>query len=111
MDARTRGTDTPIFDARLTPHRSLSRRGFRAMMIATGLASAILSVPFYLMGAWPIVGFLGLDVALLYFAFKANFRAARAYEDFRLTYFELLFARVSAAASSPAARCDAARAS
>jgi uncharacterized membrane protein len=97
MDARTRGTETPIFDARLTPHRSLSRRGFRTLMIATGLASTVLSVPFYLMGAWPIVGFLGLDVALLYFAFKANFRAARAYEDFRLTYFELLFARVSAA--------------
>jgi uncharacterized membrane protein len=97
MDARTRGAEMPIFDARLTPHRSLSRKQFRALMAATFLASALISLPFYLIGAWPIVGFLGLDVALLYLAFKANFRAARAYEDFHLTYFELMFARVSAA--------------
>jgi uncharacterized membrane protein len=63
----------------------------------TCVASALFSLPFYLMGAWPIVGFLGLDVALLYFAFRLNYRAARAYEDFRLTYFELQFARVNAA--------------
>ena len=96
MDARTRGAETPIFDARLTPHRSLSQKGFRALMAATCVATTLFSLPFYLMGAWPIVGFLGLDVALLYLAFRANYRAARAYEDFRLTYFELLFARVSA---------------
>ena len=88
--------ETPIFSARLTPHRSLNRRGFRVLMGATFVASALFSLPFYLLGAWPIVGFLGLDVALLYIAFRANFRAARAYEDFWLTYFELRFARVSA---------------
>ena len=64
-------------------------------MAATFIATAALSLPFYLLGAWPIVGFLGLDVAALYFAFKMNYRAARAYEDVRLTYFELEFARVS----------------
>ena len=97
MDAGTAGTEAPIFDARLTPHRSLSPRGFHSLMIATGFASAVLSLLFYLIGAWPVVGFLGLDVLLLYLAFRSNFRAARAYEDFRLTYFELQFARVGAA--------------
>ncbi len=66
------------------------------LMAATFAVSAVFSLPFYLVGAWPIVGFLGLDVALLYFAFRANFRAARAYEDFRLTYFELMFVRGNA---------------
>ena len=35
---------------------------------------------FYLMGAWPVMGFLGLDVLLVYVAFKLNFRALRLYE-------------------------------
>ena len=84
-----------IFESRLRPYRSLDANGFRLLMAATFVATALLSLPFYLMGAWPIVGFLGLDVALLGLAFRASFRAARAYEDYRITYFELEFARVN----------------
>jgi uncharacterized membrane protein len=89
--------DAPLFDATLRPHRSLGARQFRILMVATFCATAALSLPFYLMGAWPIVGFLGLDVLAIYWAFRSNFRAARSFEHFRLTYFELMFARVSAA--------------
>jgi uncharacterized membrane protein len=96
MNAAPRGDEAPILAVRLTPHRSLDPAGVRILMGATLAVSALFSLPFYLMGAWPVVGFLGLDVALLYFAFRANFRAARAHEDYRLTYFELMFARVSA---------------
>ena len=67
------------------------------LMLATFAATTALSIPFYLLGAWPIVGFFGLDVLAVYIAFRANFRSARACEHFRLTYFELTFARVSAA--------------
>ncbi len=88
--------DAPLFDERLQPHRSLGPRGFRVLMLGCCAISTLYSLPFYLMGAWPVVGFLGLDVLLLYFAFRANFRAARAYELLRLTSLELLFARVSA---------------
>ena len=66
-------------------------------MLATFAATTALSIPFYLLGAWPVVGFFGLDVLAVYLAFNANFRSARACEHFRLTYFELVFARVSAA--------------
>ncbi len=89
--------DKPIFEDTLRPHRSLGPRQFRALMIATCCATTALSVPFYMMGAWPIVGFLGLDALAVYLAFRLNFRSARATEHFRLTYFELLFERVSAA--------------
>jgi uncharacterized membrane protein len=65
-------------------------------MLSTFAATTALSVPFYLMGAWPVVGFFGLDVLALYVAFRLNFRSARACEHFRLTYFELQFARVAA---------------
>ena len=89
--------DAPLFEDTLRPHRSLGSAGFRTLMIVVGGASAALSVPFYLLGAWPVVGFLGLDVLAIYFAFRLNFRSARACEHFRLTYFELTFARISAA--------------
>jgi uncharacterized membrane protein len=88
--------DAPLFDATLRPHRSLTARQFKILIAATFCFTAAISLPFYLMGAWPIVGFFGLDVLAIYLAFRLNFRSARAYEHFRLTYFELLFARVSA---------------
>jgi uncharacterized membrane protein len=93
----TGDVEGPLFEDTLTPHRSLGQRGFRVLMLATFCATTALSIPFYLLGAWPIVGFLGVDVLALYVAFHYNFRAARAREHFRLTYFELLFERVSAA--------------
>jgi uncharacterized membrane protein len=92
-----RDIEAPLFEDTLTPHRSLGVRGFRILMFAACGASSALSVPFYLIGAWPIVGFLGLDVLAIYVAFRLSFRSARACEHFRLTYFELVFARVSAA--------------
>jgi hypothetical protein len=36
-------------------------------------------------GAWPVTGFLGLDVVLLYFALHWNNRTGRAYEFINLT--------------------------
>lgn len=66
------------------------------VLAGVGAASCLVSLPFFLMGAWPVVGFMGLDVALLWLAFRANFRAARAYEDVTLTSFELQIAKVSA---------------
>ncbi|MGO8833900.1 MAG: DUF2244 domain-containing protein [Roseiarcus sp.] len=95
MNELSQAHEEPLFDARLNPHRSLGPRGFRALMIATFAASALVSLPVYLMGAWPVVGFMGLDVLALYLAFRVNFRAAGAYEELRLTPLELLFARVS----------------
>ena len=96
MDPSADAEDAAIFAARLFPSRSFTPAAARRLLAATFIASALFSLPFYLIGAWPIVGFLGLDVLLLWLAFRASFRAARAYEDYRLTYLELAFARVSA---------------
>ena len=95
MDPSPDADDAAIFAARLFPRRSFTPAAARRLLASTFVASALFSLPFYLSGAWPIVGFLGLDVALLWLAFRASFRAARAYEDYRLTYLELEFARVS----------------
>lgn len=49
---------------------------------------------FFMIGAWPVVGFMGLDVALIYIAFKLNFRALRLYETVDLTQKALTVTRV-----------------
>ncbi len=88
--------DPALFAARLHPHRSLGRRSFRLLMMAFLSANLFTSLPFILFGAWPVAGFLGLDVLIFYVAFKANFRSARAYEEVKVTAFELRLAKVSA---------------
>lgn len=87
--------DPKIFSAVITPHRSLSPRGFLILMLCLGAVSFVSGVVFVSMGAWPVCGFFGLDVLLLYFAFRANFRAARAYEEVTVTASELTVLKVS----------------
>lgn len=57
----------------LTPHRSLSRRGFLVVMILVIVANLVAGGLFVVMGAWPVVGFMGLDVLLVWWAFQCNF--------------------------------------
>lgn len=73
--------DEPIFSALLTPHRSLGRKGFAVLMGALGAISVSVGLLFWSIGAWPIVGFFGFDVLLLYLAFRVNYRDARAREE------------------------------
>ncbi|WP_424628765.1 DUF2244 domain-containing protein [Bradyrhizobium sp. SYSU BS000235] len=87
--------DAPLFSARLTPHRSLSRGGFLALMIFLTAVSFIAGFVFLLMGAWPVFGFFGLDVLIVYWAFRLNFRRAAATEDIVVTPYELRVRRVS----------------
>ena len=85
LDA-TRFPDEPtLFTARLKPHRSLSRSGFIVVMMVLGGVSLTVGSIFLMMGAWPIFGFFGLDVLLVYLAFRASFRSARAFEDIHMT--------------------------
>jgi uncharacterized membrane protein len=77
--------DTDIFFERvLLPHRSLPPRGFRLMMLLLGLVSLAVGVGFVSIGAWPVCGFFGLDVAALYLAFRLSYRSARQREVLRL---------------------------
>jgi uncharacterized membrane protein len=87
--------DTAPFKVVLTPHRSLSRQGFLAVMglvVAVNLSAGTL---FFLLGAWPVVGFMGLDVALIWWAFRANFASARKAERIEVTEHELILERLA----------------
>ena len=86
----------PLFTQRLSPHRSLNARQFRVLMVIFSLMSSAATLPFFLAGAWPVIGFMGLDILLIYLAFRASFRSARAYEDIRLDMHDLHLAQVSA---------------
>ena len=87
--------DRPLYNAILRPHRSLGPKGFRTLMMAVVLATAFVSLPFFIMGAWPVVGFLGLDILLLYWAFQWSYRTARAREEVSLTPLELNIRKIS----------------
>jgi uncharacterized membrane protein len=86
--------ENPHFSAVLTPHRSLGPRGFLMFMAALCTISFGTGLLFFLMGAWPVMGFMGLDVLLVYIAFRLNFRALRVYETVDLRPDALTVTRV-----------------
>lgn len=83
-----------VFSALLTPHRSLSRGGFLALMIFVGIVSFVSGLVFLSIGAWPVFGFFGLDVLAIWWAFRINYRRAQAREEIRITPSELHVRRV-----------------
>jgi uncharacterized membrane protein len=64
----------------LYPHRSLTREGFIAIMVILVLINFAGGLLFFVSGAWPVTGFMGLDVLLIWWAFKKNFKDARRAE-------------------------------
>ena len=96
--------ETPIFSAVLTPHRSLSRDGLRMVMGIAVVMSLISVIPFLLLGAWPVGGFLGLDLLLLYICFRINNAAARGSEQVVLSRVELLVRKIGWRGSMEEAR-------
>jgi uncharacterized membrane protein len=75
-------------------------------MLAFCAFSILFSLPFFFMGAWPVVGFFGLDALAVYLAFKLNYRAARIYETVDVTPLELVVAKVSARGRRLEWRCN-----
>jgi uncharacterized membrane protein len=84
-----------LFSAIISPYRSLSGTGFVIIMLFFGGVSFMAGVFFLTLGAWPVFGFFGLDVALLYWAFRLNYRDAAAYEEVTVTPSELVMRQVS----------------
>src|SRR5260370_40827390 len=84
-----------LFSALLTPHRSLNRTGFLVLMTFVSVVSFVAGTAFWIMGAWPVFGFFGLDVLVIYWAFRINFRRASASEEITVTPSELPVRRIS----------------
>ena len=74
----------PAFEAVLYPNQPLSRSAFIAFMAAVSSIGAAIGAGFVVMGAWPVTGFFGLDVILLFTAFRVVRQRARQRELIRL---------------------------
>jgi uncharacterized membrane protein len=96
--------DEPFFSALLTPHRSLGRTGFAILMGAMMVGWLATGAIFVSQGAWPVFGFFGLDVVLLYVAFKLNYRAARAREEVSVSRTALDIRKVAPSGKTEAHR-------
>lgn len=79
-DNRARGNEAPVFEALLTPHRSLGRNGLVALMCIATVATIAYAVVFAAAGAWPVPVFFLVELLLLSGAFWLNYRSARARE-------------------------------
>lgn len=71
-------------DATLRPNRSLSAQAFRLMLLAVIIANVGVGAVFLAHGAFPVAGFLGLDVVALWLAFHLNYRAGKRVELVRV---------------------------
>ena len=72
------------------PHRSLSPKGFAILMGVLAGFLFLIGFGFFLAGAWPVIGFLGIELLVVWGAFKLNYRAARHRETIQTTTEELM---------------------
>ncbi len=86
--------DGEAFEAVLYPNRSLPNAGFVAVMAVVIAVNLTLGLSFYAIGAWPVLGFCGLDIFLVWLAFKLSYRQGRLHERVRVTPEEMWVARV-----------------
>ena len=104
-------TEQPVpavhFATSLVPHRSLSPAGFRWLIRAAIAANLAIGLPMLVFGAWPVLGFMGLDVWLLWFLFKRSYLDARRSETLLLTDRELIIDRVAPDGEREQHRLDA----
>ncbi|MBI06861.1 MAG: hypothetical protein CMM54_07775 [Rhodospirillaceae bacterium] len=85
---------TPLyFDAVLEPHRALSRSGFVTVILIVGAISLAVGIFFLIKGAWPVFGFLGLDIFLLWLAIKLNTRTLKIVERIQVKVDEVRVTR------------------
>jgi uncharacterized membrane protein len=100
-------TDTVHFSTQLRPYRSLSANGFKWLIRVLLLANIVVALPMYFLGAWPVAGFCGLDVALIWYLFHRNYLDAKRSETLTLTDRELVVERRSPEGEREEHRLDA----
>ena len=91
------------FSAALRPHRSLSPHGFALLMTAVGGVFFLFGIFFIALGAWPVFGFLGLDVLIVYLAFRRSFADAEVREIVEVTGHEVVL--YNARPTKPVTEC------
>lgn len=86
-------TQDQTFHATLRPYRSLGRKGFVILMAALIFLNFVAGTAFYMLGAWPVAPFLGVDVALVWWAFRKSYSNSLKEERIEVTAHELILQR------------------
>ena len=85
--------DKIFLNLTVLPYRSLSKKGFKNLMLVVCFIFFSVGIFFWHIGAWPVFGFLGLDVFLLYYAFRRNYKSGEIFETIKLIKQNLLITR------------------
>tara|TARA_B100001123_G_scaffold382884_1_gene454354 strand:- start:2076 stop:2591 length:516 start_codon:yes stop_codon:yes gene_type:complete len=85
-----------LFDAVLTPNRSLKNPTAKILLGAAGVIFFLGSTIFSLAGAWPISGFFCIEFVVLYLAFRACSKKLQSKEIISLRPNTLTVERISA---------------
>ena len=84
-----------LFSAVLRPNRSATIRGLNTVMALVAVIWLGTGIAFAAIGAWPVFGFIGLDVLVLYLALRLSMRAGRMVETIDLTERALTVRRIN----------------
>jgi len=74
-----------LFCAELRPHRSASLGAVKVVSLFVLAVFIPTGIVFALVGAWPVFGFMGLEVAALIFLLRWHHRSGYSVETLRLT--------------------------
>src|SRR6185436_18492341 len=96
----------PFFETVVRPHRSLGLFGFRLLMIVLIVANGAFGIVMVLHGAWPVTGFLGLDVLGVYIAFRLSYAQTKAFERIAIEDNALVITRVDEHGRTREWRCS-----
>jgi len=84
-----------LFEALIVPHRSLSAAGCRWLMLTMAGLCGLIALRFWFLGAWPVVGFCGLEGAAAVCLINLNARRARGSELVMLSAASLRVVRTT----------------
>ena len=87
-------SDDFAFHALLYPNRSLTRGGFRQVMAVIIAVNLVNGLIYFSVGAWPVVFFCAVDIAIVWLAFQLSYVQGRRHERIMLTDQALWVSRV-----------------
>lgn len=74
----------PYFDLMLTPNRPLAADRARWVVIGVAVILGLTTLRVAILGAWPVIPFAVIDIALFRWAMRASARASETYQALRL---------------------------
>ncbi len=95
----------PIFETVVRPHRSLNVFGFRLLMAVLVVANGAFGAVMLARGAWPVTGFLGLDMLAVYIAFRLSYAQAAAFERITIADNALVVSQIDGRGRAREWRC------